>query len=132
MSHQEAVLKENVIVTDRRPRFGIHTLQTTSWPELRDRWRWLDELGFDSLWLTDHLTRTARPGDPYFEAWTLLSALAVVTTRPRLGVLVSSNTFRHPSVLAKQAVTLDHISNANLCDQNEGLDTLGIRYGYRF
>lgn len=94
--------------------FGMQTIQNWTWPETRERWEWFEALGFDSLWLTDHLTRTARPGDPYFEAWTLLSALAVVTTRPRLGVLVSSNTFRHPSVLAKQAVTLDHISGGRL------------------
>jgi alkanesulfonate monooxygenase SsuD/methylene tetrahydromethanopterin reductase-like flavin-dependent oxidoreductase (luciferase family) len=97
-----------------RREFGMQTIQNWTWPETRERWEWFEALGFDSLWLTDHLTRTAQPGDPYFEAWTLLSALAVVTTRPRLGVLVSSNTFRHPSVLAKQAVTLDHICNGRL------------------
>lgn len=49
-----------------------------------------------------------------FEAWTLLSALATHTSRARLGILVSSNTFRHPALLAKQAVTVDHISNGRL------------------
>jgi alkanesulfonate monooxygenase SsuD/methylene tetrahydromethanopterin reductase-like flavin-dependent oxidoreductase (luciferase family) len=94
--------------------FGMQTIQNWTWPETRERWEWFETLGFDSLWLTDHLARTANPDDPYFESWTLLSALAVVTRRPRLGVLVSSNTFRHPSVLAKQAVTLDHICNGRL------------------
>ena len=98
-----------------RPRtFGIQTIQHWTWEETRTRWRWFEELGFDSLWLTDHFVRTAHPESPYFEAWTLLSALAVVVERPRIGVLVSSNTFRHPSLLAKQAVTLDHISNGRL------------------
>jgi alkanesulfonate monooxygenase SsuD/methylene tetrahydromethanopterin reductase-like flavin-dependent oxidoreductase (luciferase family) len=98
-----------------RPReFGMQTIQTWTWPETVERWQWFERLGFDSLWLTDHLTRTAAPGEPYLEAWTLLSALATKVERPRLGVLVSSNTFRHPSVLAKQAVTLDHISNGRL------------------
>jgi alkanesulfonate monooxygenase SsuD/methylene tetrahydromethanopterin reductase-like flavin-dependent oxidoreductase (luciferase family) len=92
----------------------MQTIQTWSWPETVERWQWFERLGFDSLWLTDHLTRTAAPGEPYLEAWTLLSALATKVERPRLGVLVSSNTFRHPSVLAKQAVTLDHISNGRL------------------
>jgi alkanesulfonate monooxygenase SsuD/methylene tetrahydromethanopterin reductase-like flavin-dependent oxidoreductase (luciferase family) len=98
-----------------RPRtFGIQTIQHWTWEETRTRWQWFEELGFDSLWLTDHFVRTAQPGSPYFEAWTLLSALAPLVTRPRLGVLVSSNTFRHPSLLAHQAVTLDHISNGRL------------------
>jgi alkanesulfonate monooxygenase SsuD/methylene tetrahydromethanopterin reductase-like flavin-dependent oxidoreductase (luciferase family) len=94
--------------------FGIQVIQNWTWAEIRDRWKRFDAMGFDSLWLTDHLTRTAAPGDPYLEAWTLLSALATQVERARIGVLVSSNTFRHPSVLAKQAVTVDHVSNGRL------------------
>lgn len=101
--------------TSARPReFGMQTIQTWTWPETVERWQWFERLGYDSLWLTDHLTRTAGPGEPYLEAWTMLSALATKVERPRLGVLVSSNTFRYPSVLAKQAVTLDHISSGRL------------------
>lgn len=102
------------LATTKPREFGMQTIQNGTWPEIRDHWILFESLGFDSLWLTDHLTRTARPGDPYFEAWTLLSALATQVSRPRLGVLVSSNTFRHPSVLAKQAVTLDHICEGRL------------------
>ncbi|CAN5750364.1 MAG: LLM class flavin-dependent oxidoreductase [Thermomicrobiales bacterium] len=94
--------------------FGIQVIQTWSWTDLCNRWKWFESLGFESLWLTDHLTRTAKPGEPYLEAWTLLSALATQVERARIGVLVSSNTFRHPSLLAKMAVTLDHISNGRL------------------
>jgi alkanesulfonate monooxygenase SsuD/methylene tetrahydromethanopterin reductase-like flavin-dependent oxidoreductase (luciferase family) len=102
-------------MADSRSRtFGIQTIQHWTWDETRERWMWFERLGFDSLWLTDHFVRTAAPGSPYFEAWTLLSALAIVVERPRIGVLVSSNTFRHPSLLAKQAVTLDHISGGRL------------------
>lgn len=97
-----------------RREFGMQTIQHWTWEETRERWEWFEQLGYDSLWLTDHFVRTAQPDSPYFEAWTLLSALAVITKRPRLGVLVSSNTFRHPSLLAKQAVTLDHISGGRL------------------
>jgi alkanesulfonate monooxygenase SsuD/methylene tetrahydromethanopterin reductase-like flavin-dependent oxidoreductase (luciferase family) len=97
-----------------RREFGMQTIQYWTWEETRERWEWFEQLNYDSLWLTDHFVRTAQPDSPYFEAWTLLSALAVVTKRPRIGVLVSSNTFRHPSLLAKQAVTLDHISGGRL------------------
>jgi F420-dependent oxidoreductase-like protein len=100
--------------SDTGLRFGIHTIQTWTWPELRDRWAWFEQLGYDSLWLPDHFFPTAGRDRPMFEAWTLLSGLALVTSRARIGILVSSNTFRHPALLAKQAVTVDHLSEGRL------------------
>ncbi len=98
-------------MTTRPLTFGIQTLGLT-WPELADRWPRYDADGWDSLWIPDHLA-TPGGGDPvpFLDAWTALGGLAMATSRVRIGVLVSSTTFRHPAIIARQAVTLDHISN---------------------
>jgi alkanesulfonate monooxygenase SsuD/methylene tetrahydromethanopterin reductase-like flavin-dependent oxidoreductase (luciferase family) len=95
-------------------RFGICTDQNMLWPETVERWRYLEALGFDSLWLCDHLIQPSRPTGPYFEGSTLLAALAHATERARIGVLVWSNTFRHPAVFAREMITIDHISGGRL------------------
>jgi F420-dependent oxidoreductase-like protein len=95
-------------------RFGICTDQNLPFETLVERWQYFEQLGFDSVWDCDHFNQPSSPDGPYFEAWTLLAALAARTERIRVGVLVSSNTFRHPALIAQQAVTLDHISNGRL------------------
>jgi alkanesulfonate monooxygenase SsuD/methylene tetrahydromethanopterin reductase-like flavin-dependent oxidoreductase (luciferase family) len=79
-----------------------------------ERWRELEAYGFDSLWFADHFVNPARPPGRWFEAYALMAAAATQTHRLRLGTLVSSITFRHPALLAKSALTIDHISDGRL------------------
>ncbi len=90
--------------------------QQAEWRQLHDIWIDADRDGFwDVVWLNDHLyPPKSEPHLPMLEAWTLFGGLAAITERIRFGTMVSANTFRHPALLAKQAVTLDHMSGGRL------------------
>jgi alkanesulfonate monooxygenase SsuD/methylene tetrahydromethanopterin reductase-like flavin-dependent oxidoreductase (luciferase family) len=99
----------------REPRFGVITIQNVPWPTLLERWQYLEELGFDSAWVADHFTNyREQAAEPWLECWTLLSALAASTERIRVGTLVTNITFHNPAVLARQALTVDHVSGGRL------------------
>ncbi len=91
---------------------GVSLSQANAtWQELRDGVRLVESLGYDSVWSPDHfLTGASAPEGPYLECWQVLAAWATLTTRVRLGPLVTPIDFRHPAVLAKMAATLDHVS----------------------
>jgi F420-dependent oxidoreductase-like protein len=85
--------------------------QTNSWPALREAAVRADKAGIDSLWTWDHLMAIVGPWEqPILEGWTTLAALAALTSRVTLGLMVGANTFRNPGLTAKLATTLDHVS----------------------
>lgn len=98
---------------NRSLRFGLTYLQAAPWDELIARVRRGEAMGFDSLWVGDHMTGQY-PNLISYEAWTLLGAIAMVTSRARLGTLVTPITFRHPALLAMAATTVDHASGGRL------------------
>lgn len=86
--------------------------QATDWPSFEAAARRVDELGYTSLWTWDHLYAIFGEAEqPIFEGYLTLAAWAKVTSRVRLGLLVGANTFRNPGLVAKEAVTLDHLSD---------------------
>ncbi|MGA7988976.1 MAG: LLM class flavin-dependent oxidoreductase [Candidatus Dormiibacterota bacterium] len=97
-------------------RFGIDVAQQRlPFDEIVARVRFGEELGFDGAWGFDHLVPMygEGPGE-CFEGMTTLAALAMATTTIRLGLMVTGVTLRHPSILAAQAVTIDHASHGRL------------------
>jgi alkanesulfonate monooxygenase SsuD/methylene tetrahydromethanopterin reductase-like flavin-dependent oxidoreductase (luciferase family) len=86
--------------------------QYTDWPSLLQAGIRADELGFDTLWTWDHVYPIV--GDshgPNYEGWLTITAWAQATKQVRIGLMVGANTFRMPTLTAKMATTLDHISN---------------------
>ncbi len=91
------------------------TMQDAPWGELVERWRVLEQAGVETIWVADHLGgRWIKPGQPWFEAWSCLTALAYETSTPRIGPLVSPMTFRNPAVLARAALTVAELSGGRL------------------
>jgi len=114
-------------------------VQRTDWASLREAVVAAEAAGADDLWIDDHLlTDEGDADDPKLEGWSTVAAVAAVTNRARLGLLVAANTFRNPGLTAKIATTVDHISGGRL---NLGIgggwfaeehEAFGIEFGSGF
>jgi alkanesulfonate monooxygenase SsuD/methylene tetrahydromethanopterin reductase-like flavin-dependent oxidoreductase (luciferase family) len=110
--------------------------QHTTWPQLLHAGIQADQLGYDTLWTWDHLYPILGDGNgPILEGWLTITAWAAQTQRIRIGLMVGANPYREPTLVAKMATTLDHISNgrANLgigaaWNEQEAHD-FGIEFG---
>jgi alkanesulfonate monooxygenase SsuD/methylene tetrahydromethanopterin reductase-like flavin-dependent oxidoreductase (luciferase family) len=108
-------------------KFSVWPSNGRPWADVIELAAWAEAAGWYGLWYADHLMPNTEDGSPddgdAFECWTVLTALAPLTNRIRLGSLVSPVTFHHPLVLAKRAATTDIISN--------GRAVLGIGAGWQ-
>ncbi len=110
-----------------------------TFPEIRSIATHCEELGFDSIWVYDHLFYRSKKGETtgIWEGWSMLAALAACTQKVELGPLVACNSFRNPALLAKMAHTVDEISAGRLVlgigsgwNQPE-YDAFGIPFDHR-
>src|SRR5881409_1224737 len=99
----------------RPVRFGVTLPQIKrTWAEARAAALEFDRLGFDSVWVCDHLYGVPLPNLPILEAWSELAAVAAITERVELGTLVTPPFFRNPAVFAKQVATIDQVANGRV------------------
>ena len=102
---------------------GLVILPSDRWKEARRQWEWADEAGFTTAWTYDHIRWGGMPDGPWHSAVPVLAAAAGATERIKLGTLVATPNFRHPVTLAREAITLDDLSDGRL--------ELGARAGQR-
>jgi len=95
-------------------RFGIIQLQNRPWATLAENCQTVESLGYDSFWVGDHFVNGHNMEEDWFDGWSVLTALAAQTHTIRIGTLVTNIIYRNPVVLAKQALTVDHISQGRL------------------
>lgn len=88
----------------------------TRWKDIRERVLLAEALGFDSMWMVDHFLWRNPPEETFgfWDGWSALSALADATSRVELGLLVACTSYRHPTLIARIADTIDEISDGRL------------------
>jgi F420-dependent oxidoreductase-like protein len=105
-------------------RFSLWPSSAQPWSEILDVSQHAERTGWDGVWLADHFMPFAEDtSGPMHECFTALAALAAAVPRVRIGSIVAGNTYRQPTVLAKQAATIDHIAG--------GRHVLGIGAGWQ-
>ena len=108
-------LRSRVMATQQPLHFGVTLPQIKrTWEESARAAKAFDELGYDSVWVCDHLYGIPAPENDILEAWSQLAAVAAITDHVELGTLVTPPLFRNPAVLAKQIATIDHISGGRV------------------
>ena len=95
-------------------RFQLAILPNTSWEEFIRRFQEAEALGFDLAGTGDHFTDWSNPSSPWFEMWTVMAAVAARTSTLRIGPTVAQMPLRNPAMFAREALTVDHISNGRL------------------
>ncbi|MFT4041169.1 MAG: LLM class flavin-dependent oxidoreductase [Thermomicrobiales bacterium] len=95
-------------------RFHVQIIPNTDWETVRARVLEAEALGFEAVALADHLVDWTDPSRPWFEAWSALGALAEATQRVRLTTVVTQFPLRNPAMLARQVLTLDHLSRGRI------------------
>ena len=103
------------MVKDQDLRFGLAvSAQMIPFSEAVEQCQRAEELGYDLIVMGDMFCNIIRAGDPMFDAWTTLAALATKTTKMRLSTLVTNFVSRHPTLVARQVHSVDHISGGRV------------------
>ncbi len=95
-------------------RFQVEILPDLEWPALLERFRHVEALGFDLAVTGDGFVDSMNPSRPWFDLWTLLAGVAQATDRIRIAPCVAQIPLRDPATLARQVLTIDHISNGRV------------------
>ncbi|MCT7661411.1 LLM class flavin-dependent oxidoreductase [Mycobacterium deserti] len=102
-------------IQDRTPlKFGVLLYPDDGLLDLPRQFRWLEDLGFDQVLVPDHSSDLRDRSRPWFDGWSVLPLGAAATERIRIGTLVSNPILRPAATLARQALTVDHLSGGRL------------------
>ncbi len=96
------------------PRFGVLVLPNSDWSEILRCSKHVEDLGFELVSTADHFVDWSDTSRLWHEGWSILAALAMATEQVRIATYVTQFPLRHPAMLARQALTIDHISGGRL------------------